>query len=74
MGINELIELIESVLSTGFQETGITTPRIVVALGLSFLIGCFVFFIYRVVVRDGFHSKAFNVVLGAIAPIMAALV
>lgn len=72
MGIDELIKSLWG--GTGFQDTGITTQRIATALCLAFVIGCFVFVIYRLVVREGFHSRTFNVVLGAIAPIMAALV
>lgn len=70
----EFGELIKKVWEAGFYDTGITTPRIVVAFGLSFAIGCFIFLIYQSVVHDGLYSMSFNVVLGAIAPIMAALV
>lgn len=68
------IELIWEALREGFGNTGIDTSRIIVALGLSFVIGLYIYYVYRAVAKDGFYSRTFGITLGVLAPIMAAMV
>lgn len=68
------IDLILEALKDGFGNTGINTSRIIVALGLSFVIGLYIFYVYRAVSKDGFYSRSFSIALGILAPIMAAMV
>ena len=67
-------ELLWNALTQGFGNTGITSSRIVVALGLSFVIGIYIFYVYRAVAKDGFYSRSFSIAMGILAPIMAAMV
>lgn len=68
------LELIWEALKQGFGNTGINTSRIIVALGLAFVIGLYIFYVYRAVAKDGFYSRTFSIAMGILAPIMAAMV
>ena len=68
------IELILEALKEGFGNTGIDTSRVLVALGLSFVIGVYIFYVYRAVAKNGFYSRSYSIALGILAPIMAGMV
>ncbi|MBP3701017.1 MAG: DUF4956 domain-containing protein [Lachnospiraceae bacterium] len=68
------IDLIMEALKEGFGNTGINTSRILVALGLAFVIGLYIYYVYRGVSKDGFYSRSFSIALGILAPIMAGMV
>ena len=68
------LELLLEALMDGFSSTGINTSRILVAIGLSFVIGIYIYYVYRAVVKNGFYSRSFSIALGILAPIMAAMV
>lgn len=68
------LELLLEALQEGFKSTGINTSRILVALGLSFAIGLYIYYVYRAVVKNGFYSRSFGIALGILAPIMSAMV
>ena len=58
----------------GFSSAEITTPTIVVALGIACVLALYIFFVYRVVTRKTFYSKNFNITLAVITVITAALI
>ena len=58
----------------GFSSAEITTPTIVVALGIACALALDSFFVYRVVTRKTFYSKNFNITLAVITVITAALI
>ena len=58
----------------GFSAAEITTPTIVVALGIACVLALYIFFVYRVVTRKTFYSKSFNITLAVITVITAALI
>ena len=58
----------------GFASAEITTPTIVVALGIACVLALYIFFVYRVVTRKTFYSKNFNITLAVITVITAALI
>ena len=68
------IDLILEALKNGFGNTGIDTSRVLVALGLAFVIGLYIFYVYRAVSKDGFYSRSYSIALGILAPIMAGMV
>ena len=67
-------ELLLEALKQGFGNTGIETSRVLVALGLSFVIGVYIFYVYRAVAKNGFYSRSYSIALGILAPIMAGMV
>ena len=58
----------------GYSSTEITTPTILVALGIACVLALYIFFVYRVVTRKTFYSKNFNITLAIITVITAALI
>ena len=58
----------------GFSSAEITTPTIVVALGIACVLALYIFFVYRVMTRKTFYSKNFNITLAVITVITAALI
>ena len=58
----------------GFSSAEITTPTIVIALGIACVLALYIFFVYRVVTRKTFYSKNFNITLAVITVITAALI
>lgn len=72
--MNTIIQKLLMALMTGFENTGISRSRILVALGLSFAIGIFIHVIYRICSRNNLYSKSFNTTLALITPMMAAIV
>ena len=69
-----MIEKLLLALMAGFEGTGLNTSRIIIALALSFALGIYIHFIYRVHAQHNLYSKSFNATLAVIAPIMAAMV
>lgn len=70
----DYLKLIWEALAQGFGNTGINTSRIIVALGLAFVIGLYIFYVYRAAAKDGFYSRTFSIAMGILSPIMAAMV
>ena len=58
----------------GYASAEITTPTIVIALGIACVLALYIFFVYRVVTRKTFYSKNFNITLAVITVITAALI
>ena len=58
----------------GYSSAEITTPTILVALGIACVLALYIFFVYRVVTRKTFYSKNFNITLAVITVITAALI
>lgn len=58
----------------GFASSEITTPTVVIALGIACVLALYIFFVYRVVTRKTFYSKNFNITLAVITVITAALI
>jgi uncharacterized membrane protein YhiD involved in acid resistance len=58
----------------GFASTSISSKEVLVALIVTFVIGIYIFFAYRVVTRKTFYSKNFNISLVGVALITAAII
>ena len=70
----EQLTLLWETLLSGFLNSGINTSRIIVSLGLSFVIGIYIFYVYRGVGKNGFYSRTFSIAMGILAPLMSAMV
>ena len=57
----------------GFASAEITTPTVIVALGIACALALYIFFVYRVVPRKTFYSKNFNITLAVITVITASM-
>ncbi len=57
----------------GFTAGGLTTTNIVVSLGISAILGLYIFFIYRLTTKSSFYSRSFNKSL-AILPVITTVI
>ncbi len=58
----------------GYGSVTLGTTQIIIVLGLTCLIGLYIFFCYRLMTRRTFYSKSFNISLVLIAMITAAII
>lgn len=58
----------------GFSNTQITLNHIIIVLAATCILALYIFFVYRVVIKNTFYSKSFNISLAAIAVITAAII
>lgn len=58
----------------GFTSSDIGIESICMALAITFIIGIYMFFVYRIVTRKTFYSKSFNISLVGVALITAAII
>lgn len=70
MGFTDIIK--KSVLE-GFTASDLNTLDIVIVLGISVLIGLYIYFIYRVTSKSGFYNRSFNKSLASMPVITAAI-
>lgn len=67
-------EIIKKSILNGFNYADISTVQILITLLITFMIACYIFFIYRMVTKSSFYSKSFNVSMAAIAVVTAAII
>ncbi len=58
----------------GFSGDGITTSQAVIILLVTFLIGIYIFFIYKLVNRSGMYDRTFHVAMAIISVITAGII
>ena len=70
MGVADVIK--DSVLQ-GFNTGSLSTVSILTILGMSALMGLYIYLIYRLTSRNGFYNRTFNKTL-AILPMITAII
>ena len=58
----------------GFTSMDISAGRIMATLAVTCALACYIFLVYRLMTRESFYSKGFNVSLAALAVITAAII
>lgn len=66
-------DIIKKSVLEGFDAGDLSTTGIVVALGMSILLGLFVYFIYKITTRGGFYNRNFNKSLATLPVITAGI-
>ena len=66
-------DIIKKSVLEKFQANDLTTPSIVITLGLATVLGLFVYFIYRINTKSGFYNRGFNKSLAVLPVITAAI-
>ena len=67
-------DVIKSSFLEGFAVPDMSAGKIAVSLGITVLLGVFIYFIYRLQNRSAFYSKQFNLTLPLMAIVTAAIV
>lgn len=58
----------------GYASESITVKSVIIALAVTFIIGLYIFFVYRVLTRKSFYSKSFNISLVGTALVTSAII
>ncbi|MBQ9990061.1 MAG: DUF4956 domain-containing protein [Lachnospiraceae bacterium] len=67
-------DVIKKSFLEGFSNTDISTTDIVVTLVITFLIGLYIFFIYKLVSKSALYDKSFHVSMALISVITAGII
>ena len=67
-------DVIKKSVLEGFSYSDITTAKIIVTLGVTFLLALYIFMIYRVVTKSAFYVKSFNVSMAVISVVTAGII
>ena len=67
-------DVIKNSFLEGFAVPDMSAGKIAVSLGITVLLGVFIYFIYRLQNRSAFYSKQFNLTLPLMAIVTAAIV
>lgn len=68
-----ITDAIKDKVLEGFTAGDLTTTGIIAALGVSAVIGLYIFFVYRLTTKSGFYSRSFNKSL-AILPVITTVI
>ena len=71
MGISDVIK--KSVLE-GFSGGDMSTTEIMVTLGITFIIGLYIFFVYKLVSKTALYDKSFHISMTLISVITAGII
>ena len=67
-------DIIKKSVLEGFSYADFSTTKMVVTLGLTFLIAVYIFFVYRFITRNTFYNKNFNITMAIISVVTAGIV
>lgn len=67
-------DVIKKSVLEGFSYSDITTIKILVTLGVTFLLALYIFLIYRLVTKSAFYVKSFNVSMAVISVVTAGII
>lgn len=68
------IDIFKKSFLEGFASANITVKYIIVSIAVTVLISAYIFAVYRIINRNSFYNKNFNISLPAIAIITAAII
>lgn len=70
----ELIEIIKNAGATDAHIVGLSTTNILIRLGLSALMGLYIYLIYRVNAKSGFYNRGFNKSLAVLSVVTTGII
>ena len=70
----EIIEAIKNAGALNAQIVGLSTTNVLIRLGLSALMGVYIYFIYRVTAKSGFYNRAFNKSLAVLSVVTTGII
>ena len=68
------IDLLKKAFMEGYATSSITIGTVLMCIGCTMLIAIYIYFIYKMVNRNSFYNKGFNISLVIIAVITAAII
>ena len=70
----DIIEAIKSAGALYAQIVGLSKTNVLIRLGLSALMGVYIYFIYRVTAKSGFYNRAFNKSLAVLSVVTTGII
>lgn len=67
-------DVIRNNLMNGFAAADITVAEIITTLGITFLIALYLFLVYRLITKNAFYSKEYNIAMVAMAIVTAGII
>lgn len=67
-------DIIKKSVLEGFAYADLPTTKMTVSLGFTFLVAVYIFFIYRLMTRNVFYNKNFNITMAMISVVTAGIV
>ena len=67
-------DIIKKSVMDGFSNSDLSIIKILITLGITFIISIYIFFIYRLVTRQIFYNKNFNISMAVISLVTAGIV
>lgn len=67
-------DVIKKSVMEGFSGSGISGTKMIVTLGIVTIFALYIFFVYRIMNRNSFYNKSFNVTMSVISIITAGIV
>lgn len=61
-------------LLQGFSSSTLSTAEILLAMGIAFLLAIYLFIVYRLITKNAFYSKNFNISMAAIALVTCGII
>ena len=61
-------------LLQGFSSSTLSTAEILLAMGIAFLLAIYLFIVYRLITKNAFYSKSFNISMAAIALVTCGII
>ncbi|MCI8554364.1 MAG: DUF4956 domain-containing protein [Clostridiales bacterium] len=67
-------DIIKKSVLEGFADNEVTTPKVIVTLGITFLIALYIFLVYRMTTKNVFYSKGFAISMTVISVVTAGII
>lgn len=67
-------DVLKNDLINGFAETDMSSAEIILSMFVSFCLAFYLFMIYRLITKNGFYSKSFNITMAAISLVTCGII
>ena len=67
-------EAVKESLIQGFSNSDLTTSEILITLLVAFFISLYIFVLYRIITKNAFYSKSFNIAMAIMSMITAGII
>lgn len=67
-------DMIKNSVLEGFSYADMSTAKIMVTLIITFMIGIYIFFVYKMVTKSAFYFKSFNISMAIISVVTAGII
>ncbi len=67
-------DVIRNNLMNGFAAADISVAEVITTLGITFLIALYLFLVYRLITKNAFYSKEYNIAMVAMAIVTAGII